>query len=81
MMIKECTKQAMPSAIALYLLTDAQPVPEHQPPTPGQLPTVLLFSVIPSSMGNPTGHLELPFLAMPRPSLLCILSLLVGRTG
>lgn len=72
MMIKECTKQVMPSATALYLLTEAQPVPEHQPPTPGQLSRVLLLSVFPSSTGHPSGHLESPVLATHPPNFLCI---------
>ena len=69
----------MHNAIAHHPLTNAQPVPEQQPPSPQPTSPVCLFSMTSYGMEYPFGQFGPAVPAVSPPSFLCTPSLLVGR--
>ena len=67
----EYTNQVMHNAIAHHLLDTAQSVPRHQPLPSGQLPLVLLFSMMPYGVEYAFGQFGSAVLAVSPPSFLC----------
>lgn len=62
----------MHDAIAHYLLTDSQTVPERWPsPSPIQHPTVLLFNIKLHGMEYPFVHFRSDFLVLSATGSLC----------
>lgn len=80
-MIKECTKEVMQNAIPHQPLTIAQPVPEQSAIVPSQIPSVLLFSMMPCGREYPFGQSGSAVLVASSPSSSCTSRLLTGRAA